>query len=504
MGKKSVKLNYIYTTVFQIFSMITPLVTTPYVSRIFAADGIGQFSFSLMMNNYFCFFAALGFSIWGQREIARHQGDKLQQSITFFEILICKIIFGTVAFLACWMMISLGVFKEYTFLMKLLSLEIIATTFNISYFFQGNEKFGVITARDFIIKILSIALVFCFVKTPDHLGLYTLCHVGASLLSVLSLWWCVRKEITFVSIKKLNPRRHLVPSAKLFIPTIAISLFTIFDKLMIGFMVPGYTENVLADGTVELLRNADIENGYYVQSEKIIKMSMLVLASLGTVMLPRNAKELEDGNEERFLNNIKTAIQFVSFVGAPIMMGILAVAHNFSPWFFGEGFDKVPILLMMFSVMVLPSGLGNVLGQQYLLPKGEDNAYILTYVISGLFNVALNLILIPRFLSYGAAVATVAAEFLAPILMLFFIKRRGCLPKADMESVKAIIAALGMFIAVFSTSQVLSPSPLHTFILMFEGGVVYIILASILKCKMLRFALKFINRRRIGAKNNDV
>ena len=499
MGNKSAKKNYIYTMFFQIFSMITPIVTTPYVSRIFSADGIGQYSFALTLNSYFCLFVALGFTICGQREIAKHQGNKEHQSVVFFEILICKVVFGLAIFAVYWMLIGSGVFKEYTFLMKLLSLEILAKIFNITYFFQGNEKFGLITVRDFLIKVLGIVLIFCFVKSADDLWLYALCHIGVSLLSVASLWWCVRKDIIFVNIKSLKPSKFIGPSIKLFIPTIAISLFTVFDKLMIGFLIPGYTENLLADGTIEIQRIADIENGYYVQAEKIVKISMFALAALGTVMLPRNAKEIEEGNEERFLNNIKTAVQFMFFVGAPMMAGIIAVANNFSPWFFGDGFDKVPILLTLFSVMILPSGLGNVLGQQYLLPKGGDNAYISAYVISGLFNVALNLILIPRFFSYGAAVSTIAAESLAPIVMLFFIKRSGSrLPKVDIECFKAVLAAVGMFIPVFITARELSSSIFNTFILVVEGCLIYFVLASILKCKIINQIWIFLRGKRKG------
>ncbi len=503
MGKKSVKLNYIYTMLFQIFGLITPLITTPYVSRILSADGIGQYSFSFTISTYFCLFAALGFSIYGQREIAKSQGNKERQSIVFFETLICKVIFGVTIFLLCWIMIWLGVFKEYTALMQVLSFEILATTFNISYFFQGNEKFGLITIREFAMRVLGIILIFCFVRSADDLWLYALCQVATSLLSAFSLWLCLRKDISLVSIKRLNPAAHLIPSAKLFIPTIAISIFTIFDKLLIGLMIPGEVETVLADGTVVLQRIADIENGYYVQSEKIIKMSMMVIAALGTVMMPRNAKELEDGNHEGFLNNIKTAIQFVFFIGAPMMMGIMAVAHNFSPWFFGDGFDKVPVLLIIFALMILPSGLGNVLGQQYLLPKGEDNIYIIAYVVSGLFNITLNMLLIPKFLSYGAAAATVAAEWMAPIIMLILIKKRGRLPKADLEGVKAIAAAVGMFIVVFFTSKQMPASIISTFILVLEGGIVYLILASIFKCKMISFAWGFVIRKRKAGKKSN-
>ena len=152
-------------------------------------------------------------------------------------------------------------------------------------------------------------------------------------------------------------------------------------------------------------------------------MSMMILASLGTVMMPRNARELEKGRQDIFFQNINKAIEFVFFIGAPIAAGLMAIAFNFSPWFFGEGYEKVPVLIVIFSFIVIPSGLGNVFGKQYLIPKGEDSKYTLVYITSAIINLILNIILIPKYLSYGAAIASVIAEFTAPLIMLFYIRK---------------------------------------------------------------------------------
>ena len=140
MKKTSIKTNYIYNLLFQLFSLITPLITTPYIARVLSADGSGQFSFSASINSFFCIFAALGFGIYAQREIAKNQGDIKTQSLIFWEILICKIIVGFFVLAILWILIIVGVFDEYTLLMQILSIEVLGTTLNIAYFFQGNEK----------------------------------------------------------------------------------------------------------------------------------------------------------------------------------------------------------------------------------------------------------------------------------------------------------------------------------------------------------------------------
>lgn len=487
MKKNNIKLNYIYTLIFQVFSFITPLITTPYISRIFSPEGIGRFSFTSSVISYFCIFAALGFSIYAQREIAKCEGDKKSQSIIFWGVFVCKAIFGMIAFVVCWVIICFNVFERYTVLMKIMSIEIIASIFNIVYLFQGNEKFGIITIRDFIIKVVGIAAIFLFVKTPDDLPLYAFCNAGTSLVSALSLWLCLKNDIVFVKIREIKPQKYILPSLKLFIPTIAISIYTLLDKTLIGILIPDEI--------------ADIENGYYMQAEKIIKIAMMVLSSLGTVMLPRNSKELAAGNEDGFLKNIYNAIEFVFFIGAPMALGIMSISKNFSPCFFGDGYDKVPILMMIFALMIIPAGLGNVLGQQYMLPKGEDNKYILAYIISAVLNFSLNMILIPALFSYGAAIASVIAELLAFSVMMYFLKNKISMRYIIRNNWKPCVAALVMFIIVYSTSWLLESTIVNTCVLIVEGIVVYVLMTLCLKCKTTRELMKIIRRKVIRKKN---
>ena len=423
MKKANIKTNYFYNLAYQLFAMITPLITTPYVSRVLSSDGIGQFTFSSSIISYFSMFASLGFAVYAQREIAKYQGDKEKQSIVFREILICKAISGAVCLIVCWLMIVLGLFQSYTLLVAISSVEIVSVTLNISFFFQGNENFRIIAIRDFAVRSIGVSLIFLFVKSKDDLWIYALCMAGTTLLSALSLWPYMKKDILKCRLSQLRPARHILPAVRLFIPTIAISVFMILDKTLIGILIPGDLEICSSDGTTVIKHIADIENGYYGQSEKIIQMSLMVLASLGTVMLPRNARELEQGRQDIFFRNITHAIEFVFFIGAPISAGLMAIASNFSPWFFGEGYEKVPVLMVIFAFIVIPSGLGNVFGKQYLIPKGEDRKYTLAYVSSAVVNLILNIILIPKYLSYGAAVASVIAEIIAPAIMLWFIRK---------------------------------------------------------------------------------
>ena len=58
--KKNISSNYVYNLVYQIFVIILPIITTPYVSRVLGADGIGIYSYTLAIVTYFTLIGALG------------------------------------------------------------------------------------------------------------------------------------------------------------------------------------------------------------------------------------------------------------------------------------------------------------------------------------------------------------------------------------------------------------------------------------------------------------
>lgn len=86
MVQTSIKKNYIYNTIYQVLSLITPLITAPYISRVLGSNGVGIYSYTNSIVTYFTLFAALGTASYGQREIAMHRDDPETSSKLFWEI----------------------------------------------------------------------------------------------------------------------------------------------------------------------------------------------------------------------------------------------------------------------------------------------------------------------------------------------------------------------------------------------------------------------------------
>ena len=453
MVQKSIKKNYIYNLTYQILTLITPLITTPYLSRVFGADGIGTCSYIESISSYFVLFATLGLTTFGQRETSYVQDDRKKRSIIFWETNIIELI----ASLLC---IVAYVFFSFTQVNRTLYLVLVLNLFsviaNISWFFQGMEEFGKIVSRNIIFKVINIIYIFVFVKTKDDIIVYLFGVAFFGLLNNLSYWISVPKYINKPVLKELHPRRHIRTVIALFVPTIAMQVYTVLDKTMIG-----------------VITKDSFENGYYEQAMKIAKLVLTIVTSLGTVMIPRIGYHYSKGNTEVVKEYMYRAYKFVWLCGIPLTFGLIAISSNFVPWFFGEGYDKVVPLLGILSFLILAIGISNVTGMQYLIPTKRENTFSVTVIAGAVINFVLNFFLIQIFQSMGAAFASIVAETMISIIQIYTVRKE----LSPLEIVKCgihyYIAGGIMLVGLLLVRDYFSASVIHTFELVIIGAVIY-------------------------------
>lgn len=79
--------NYLYNALYQIFILIVPLVTTPYLARVLGPTGIGINSYTNSVIQYFILLGSVGVSLYGNRQIAFVRENKkncLKRSMKYF------------------------------------------------------------------------------------------------------------------------------------------------------------------------------------------------------------------------------------------------------------------------------------------------------------------------------------------------------------------------------------------------------------------------------------
>ena len=193
----------------------------------------------------------------------------------------------------------------------------------------------------------------------------------------------------------------------------------------------------------------DISNvGYYEQAQKMVKLSLAVITTFGTVMMPRIANIHSSGNEEELRKSLLKSFKFVWFLGLPIMLGLIAISDNFVPIFYGTGFNQVAILIKLFAPLILIIGFANVVGVQYLIATSKQNYYTVAVITSAIVNVTLNFVLIPNFKAVGASIASVFAELIGLIIEIYFVYKIFDLKKIIKNSNKYLLSALIMFIVL--------------------------------------------------------
>ena len=117
--------------------------------------------------------------------------------------------------------------------------------FNYFLVFQGMEEFGKIVFRDILFKFVNIIYIFAFVKTKNDVIVYLFGMSFFSLIYNISYWIAIDKYIDMPVLKDLHPARHVKAVASLFVPTIAIQVYTVLDKTMIGIITQNPFESWL-------------------------------------------------------------------------------------------------------------------------------------------------------------------------------------------------------------------------------------------------------------------
>lgn len=438
MKKLSVKVNYLFNAGYQIFAIIVPIITTPYISRVLSASGIGVYSYTYSIVRYFLLIAALGTATYGIRTIGMYQEDKEKKSKYFWEIFIFRFVMSLIMLiLYVWYVIQ---FSDDKLIALFQGIYILGVMFDVSWFFQGLENFKKIAIRNFIIKIINILYIFLFVKTKNDLWKYVLGLALFTLLGNVSIWGSLRKYIQKISLKELNPFKSTNVILQLFMPTVATQLYSVLDKSMIGW-----------------LSNSSLENGYYEQALKIIEMSLILITTLGSVLVPKISREYKNGNMENVRKYLTKSYRFVWFLSIPMMLGIVGISSILVPVFFGQGYEKDIILLPILSILYIPMGLNNITGVQYLIATGQQNKYSKFLIIGGTVNVFLNIILISKFYSIGAAIGTIIGEVVITVISFLYLQRtkQYQIKNIFKISFKYILAGLIMFFSIILLKSIM-------------------------------------------------
>jgi len=420
----SIKKNFLHNILYILSNILFPIISFSYTSRILGPEGLGKVQFVITFAQYFVLVAALGIPIYGIREVAKARGDKNRLSKLFSELLAINIISSAVLLVIYFVVVfSVGWFhRDITF--YILGGVIVLTGFSIiDWFFVGMEQFHFLSIRSIIIKGAAVVALFLFIKTPKDLLIYFLITIfsiiGNNLWNLTNL-----KGLVKIQFKQLALRKHIPVLFTLFSTTVVVSIYTMVDTLFLGFMTD------------------DRAVGFYTAAVKITKIAIPLVASLGTVLIPRITQSIVAKDDDLLQKLSNQSFSFICLFAIPISFGLFFYAPEILIVFSGSKYLEAIPTMQIAAPLVLLIGLGSIFGPQLLIPGGNEKKYFLATIFGMVTSVVLNLCLIRIFRDKGAAIATVMAEVIVTCVAYYFVYKKMKLRFDWGLGVKAFLACL--------------------------------------------------------------
>ena len=401
--KKRLQWNYIFHLSYQILTIILPIITAPYISRVLKPEGVGQYNYATTCGLVYIMVAALGTGVYGVREISYIREDREALSRLFWEIMLIRLL-GTLMIIPVYA-VQVWLQPEYRLIMTVVGVQVFSAVFDISWFFQGLEDFKKTVARSMAVRIISVILIFLVVKRPEHVIRYTWINSLGVAAGNLALWFYLPGILKKAAFRELQFWKHFLPSCMLLIPTLSSCIYTFCNKIILGLMTD------------------DAQVGYFSQPYSIITLLMTVITALSTVLVPNIAHLIAENRMEEVGMLVRKSLRYVMFLGAPMMIGLICVSHVFVLWFFGADYESsIPIMRMM-ALLPVVVGTASITGVAVLVPLKKQNLYTASILAASVLSLLLDVLLIPVYRANGATVALVAAETTVTVIQMYFVLR---------------------------------------------------------------------------------
>ena len=428
-NQASIKKNVVFQTAYQILNTCLPLVTAPYLARVLGAEQLGIFSYTSSIVTYFTLVAMLGTVNYGTRSIASVKDDKEKLSHTFWSI------YGFQALLTSFVLVVYVFYLiflcgENKIIAAIQIITIIDCFLNINWLFFGLERFQLTVTRNFIVRILTVTAIFVFVNKSADLWIYTLLIAGGTLLSNAVVWAYLPKVVSKAKVRFKDFLPHLKPNLILFVPLLAMSVYHTMDKTMLGLL-----------STYE-------QSGFYYNADKVINIPVGILTGVSTVLLPRMSSLIADGKKKESDRLFELSLEGVTVLSVAIAFGISAIAKEFTPVFFGQGYDECVLLIIVLSPVLVIKGFSVSARNQYLIPYKQEKIFIRSVVLGAIVNLFINLALIPSLGAMGAIIGTLIAEFVACVVQFCVMRKYIKLGAVYKDTIIYFLMGAGMFVCV--------------------------------------------------------
>lgn len=436
--QKSISINLIANGIKTLMTILFPLITFPYASRVLGASGIGKVNYATSIISYFSMFAALGIAIYAVREGARIRDDKEQFSKFAKEMLNINLLTTALAYLALIIFLCLPILGDYKALLIILSGTIVFSTIGMEWLFTIKEEYAYITKRAVLFQFISLVLLFLLVRSKDDYYRYAALSVISSGGSAILNLFYSRKFVNWRKRTTLEYRKHLKPIMLIFGTSIASSIYMTMDTTMLGAM------------------SGDTATGIYTAAVKINTVVSTLIGTISSTILPRVSYYIGKGLKGEYEKLMKLSMDILMLISMPLSIGMICTSDILILLFSGSEFLPGSLAAKILSAKVVIGAVNRILAYQICIPYKKDKDVLISTICGAVFNLIANIVLIPRFGVTGASIATFFSEVVVLIVLTYYSNRFFATRVLYSRCPVYLLASIWFFIVRYAMNGILS------------------------------------------------
>ena len=339
-------------------TVVVPLITFPYISRIFLTEGSGKINFVNSVVQVFILFASLGTAVYGVRTGALVKDDREKLSKLGHELLFINIlssILTYVVFLIC--IFCIPFFAAYQKLLLIAGITIGFSAINPDWIVGVYVDYTYITIRQIIAQIFTVTCIFLFIHDPDDIYLYVSISSASVIIAVILTFFYCRKYVSFRPNLKYNYKikPHLMPIMILFATSLAAKVYSNIDTILLGLMA------------------GDSHVGLYAAAVKVNTIIITFFAAMSPVFMPKIVELKERKNIEEYTKLLNRILGLIIGLGVPAVVGMEILSSQIIYIIADKSFATAALTMRILAPIVLLNACANVLYYDVLVPYGKEN-----------------------------------------------------------------------------------------------------------------------------------
>lgn len=467
--KKKLIQNFLFKLSLEILRIVIPIISIPYVYRIFRPKIMGNIEFSQSISGYFFIFAGFGVYTYGLREISRVRDNKEKRNKIFSELFIISTLSSFIIFI-----IYIGYvyfrFNNDILLKNMLlfnSIQILAYVFYIEWINEAFENYKFIAQKTMIVKIINVICIFIFIKISDDFYKYLFLMNIFILFNNLISFVYIKKYIK-ITLKNLELKKYLFPLGTILLISNINILYTQLDKIMLGF----YSNNI-------------IEVAYYGIAQKVMAIIMVLIMSIISVTIPRLSYYLGQENKEEYENLFNRLFPYIYLLLFPMSIGIVILSKEIIYFFGGEKYLGGQIVVIVFGIRMIVVTVESILSNQVIFLHKKEKVMAIIIGICGIFNFLMKYFLIKtnNLNSSNAIFTTMIAEILIIVLDYWYIKKylKLNLEIFKFKNLKYLLISFIFFLIKYLFRSLRINFIIYSLILIITCSIIYFIILILVK-----------------------